>query len=211
MLEIITIIAILLSPALAVEAQKRIERAREARGRKLLIYRTLMATRATIIAPLHVEALNQIDIEFNPRKRKEKRVLDAWRVYHDHLCSARDGADPAKLEKWAEKRIDLLTQLLSEMGQHLGYDFDEVLIRKGSYFPTGLGTIEDEQHLIRSQFAKVLSGQVSIPMKVTDFPFEPSNESVEAAVRKVLPELLEGRAEIKSLAAPADKVPNQND
>lgn len=190
-LPLLTILAIVVGPILAIEVQKLLEKRREALFRKLLIYKTLMATRGTILSPQHVEALNLIDIEFNSRDRKEKKVLDAWRVYRDHLGESRKGDDQpdnTEVKAWLDRRVELLTRLLSEMGQFLGYDFDEVQIRKGSYYPTLLGTVEDESHQIRSQFARVLRGEVSIPMKVTEFPLVVDDASVEVAVRKVMAE-----------------------
>lgn len=97
-LPLLTILAIVVGPILAIEVQKRLEKGRDALNRKLLIYKTLMATRGTILSPQHVEALNLIDIEFNPRDRKEKKVLDAWRVYRDHLGESHKGKDSADTE-----------------------------------------------------------------------------------------------------------------
>jgi len=33
----------------------------------------------------HVQALNTIELEFYPRGGKNTRVIDAWRVYCNHL------------------------------------------------------------------------------------------------------------------------------
>jgi uncharacterized protein DUF6680 len=44
-----------------------------------------MATRAARLTPDHVQALNLIDVEFYSKRKKYKRVLDAWKAYHDHL------------------------------------------------------------------------------------------------------------------------------
>jgi hypothetical protein len=86
------------------------------------------------------------------------------------------------------------------MGQLLGYDFDEVQIKKGFYYPIRLGTIEDEQHVIREQLARVLRGEVSIPMTVTDFPLVVDDATVEAQVRKLLlPALEKAGVEVKEL------------
>ena len=74
------ILAVLLSPVIAVQVQKGIEKWREGRNRKLLIFKTLMATRGSRLSPAYVEALNMIDLEFNTKKTKEKKVLNAWKV-----------------------------------------------------------------------------------------------------------------------------------
>ena len=188
---VISIIAILAGPILAVQAQKYIEFRREARGRKLHIFRLLMATRATTLAPLHVESLNLIDIEFDSKKRKDKRVIDAWKIYLDHLSEKRDNNDPVAVRSWLDKNPDLLTRLLYEMAACLGFEFDEVHIRRGGYIPVGLSNIEEEQHLIRREIAKILKGESSFPMRVTDFPLIVDDAATAAAVREILPEILQ--------------------
>ncbi len=50
------VVAVVLSPIIAVQVQKMIESFREKRGRKLQLFRTLMATRGSRLSPLHVEA-----------------------------------------------------------------------------------------------------------------------------------------------------------
>lgn len=86
----------LVSPLLAVQAQKWIERARERSNRKQVIFETLMTTRGanSRLTPEHVRALNQIDLEFSgtsmfgfhrPPSSKERSVLEAWKEYADTL------------------------------------------------------------------------------------------------------------------------------
>jgi hypothetical protein len=71
----------LLGPVLAVQAQKWVEGFRENKARRLTIFRTLMATRAMVLDPNHVEALNAVPIDFY----KDKGVMDAWEEYFLHL------------------------------------------------------------------------------------------------------------------------------
>jgi len=59
------------------------------------------------------------------------------------------------------------------MGKCLGYDFDEVLVKKGSYYPTGLGDVEAEQHAIRRGMLNVLSGKSRIPVGIFEDKFPP--------------------------------------
>jgi hypothetical protein len=58
------VVAVLLGPILAIQAEKFLHSRRERRQRKLEVFRTLMANRAAGLSPAHVEALNRIDIEF---------------------------------------------------------------------------------------------------------------------------------------------------
>ncbi|PHV12498.1 DUF6680 family protein [Chitinimonas sp. BJB300] len=87
------LIATLLGPILAVQAQKAVETFRVKRARKIKLFGTLMATRAGRIAPEHVRALNMIDLVFygeqtlgiHRRSSKEQNILDGWKEYLDHL------------------------------------------------------------------------------------------------------------------------------
>jgi len=76
-------VAIVVGPVLALEMQRRLDARREARTRKLLVFKTLMGNRATPLSPLFVQALNLIDIEFDGKD--EKPVRDAWKVLLDHF------------------------------------------------------------------------------------------------------------------------------
>ena len=55
---------------MAVQVQKWLEVFREERGRKLWIFKTLMATRASAVSAEHVQALNMIDLEFREKRYK---------------------------------------------------------------------------------------------------------------------------------------------
>ncbi|MGH9582683.1 MAG: DUF6680 family protein [Bryobacteraceae bacterium] len=78
------VFATLVGPVLAVQAQKAVERWRDASNRRDFIFKALMATRATRLAPNHIQALNMINIEFPPTKRF-KKVRSAWKAYFTHL------------------------------------------------------------------------------------------------------------------------------
>ncbi|MFX6755224.1 DUF6680 family protein, partial [Acinetobacter baumannii] len=59
--DILMIIAVLLSPVIAVQVTRYLDNKKEARERQLWVFKTLMATRALSLSPHHVEALNRID------------------------------------------------------------------------------------------------------------------------------------------------------
>jgi hypothetical protein len=182
-MEWLTIVAILLGPILAVQAQKFVERRGAQKQRKLQIFKTLMATRGTVLSPLHVEALNLIDVEFTSRSSTDKRVLNAWALYRDHLRQSDEQPGIA----WFEKSQELLTRLLYEMGQALAYEFDEVHIKRGAYVPQAHFFIEQEQNTIRREFVRILKGEAALPMKVTDFPNVFDEDYTRAAIQEVLP------------------------
>lgn len=83
--DVAIVVATLLGPVLAIQAQKILERSRDRKERRMVIFRTLMATRASVLSPAHVEALNAIPIEFYGNTGKLKEINEAWKLYLDHL------------------------------------------------------------------------------------------------------------------------------
>lgn len=175
----LTIAALLIGPVAAVQVQKWLEAYREARGRRLWIFKTLMATRASNLAAEHVQALNMIDLEFHGKTFQ--RVTRAWKIYLDHLTSFPKDNEKQQ-EIWESRRIDFLVELLMSMGESLGYSFDAVQIKKSIYAPEGHSRIENEQIMVRRGLARVLWGAQPLKMEVTSIPVNP--EAVE--VQKML-------------------------
>ncbi len=165
--DVLMILAVIVSPFLAVFVQRRIDIIREKRNQKLWVFRTLMATRANKISLEHVQALNSIELFFE-KKGKEKKVIDKWSEYLDHLASApkeNDSDYKVKLESWTDKSDDFLADLLSLMGESLGYDFDKVKIKKGIYFPKGHGDIELDNYIIRKGIVDIMLGRRGFPVE----------------------------------------------
>jgi len=169
------VIATLAGPILAVQAQKFIERARDAKQRRLRLFYTLMGTRAARVAPDHVQALNMIDIEFYGRRilgsrfqfGKERKVIDAWRIYQDHL---NDRVSSENIDAWIKRGDDLFVDLLYFISLAVGYDFDKVQLKRGVYSPRAHDENELAQLSIRDNLVKLLSGEKPLQMAVTSFP-----------------------------------------
>jgi len=162
----LTILAILLAPIFALQIQKYIEDRKERRARKMQIFRTLMATRATRLDAKHIEALNMIDIEFF----KNKKITEAWKLLLDNFANyPKDLKDPnyqVQLNSCGEKSNDLFIVLLYEMAKSLNYTFDKVHLTRGVYIPKGQSDYMMDQEFIRRAFVEVLLGTRSIPIKV---------------------------------------------
>ena len=154
-MEIITIIAIALSPAIAVLiaiwAQSRGEKQRN----KKLIFSSLMSTRHQIYSDEIVRALNMIDVVF----RDKKKVRELWRKYYDMLYT--QGID------WKQVNIKRL-ELITEMAKVVGYgkkithiDVDRV------YTPVGLSEDRERMKKIGEELLRVLqeSGGLRIEPK----------------------------------------------
>jgi hypothetical protein len=110
----------------------------------------------------HVTALNMIDIEFYG----EKRIKDAWNLYRSHLNSP-DPQDKPGHDRWEERRVDYLVDLLYEMSKYFKYeDFDRVLIRNGAYIPISHGIWDVQNFLIMDGFVKLFAGKVPIRIKI---------------------------------------------
>lgn len=163
--EILMVLSTAVSPLIAVQVTRYLDDRNEERGRKLQVFKTLMATRAYTLSIAHVEALNRIDLEFSLKRPLEKAVLDQWQQYLDHL-----GNQTLTGQAWADKRVDLLVELLFAMAKALGYEFNKTQIKNGTYSPTAHGRVESEQENVRQLTLELLEGKRSIPMHVTNLP-----------------------------------------
>lgn len=179
--EWITVIAIIAGPIFAVQAQKFIETVRARKDRKLKLFHVLMETRATRLSSSHVSALNMIDLEFYGKsffgKRwqsgTERKVTNAWKVYNDHLNNS---FSSKKLDAWVDKGTELFTKLLYAISQSLGYDFDEVQLKRDCYSPIAHGRIEQEESKIREGMVDIVEGRASINVAISHLqPTDPSD------------------------------------
>lgn len=160
------ILSVLLAPFFAVFAQRKLDEAKEKRGQKLWIFRTLMATRGNKLSLDHVQALNMIDLFFG-RKGKEKEIIEKWDEYLDHLAKKIDEKDPnykVKIEAWTDQIDEILAEMLHLMGKCLGYDFDKVRIKKGIYVPRGHGDVEFDNTVIRKGMVAIMIGKAGFPV-----------------------------------------------
>jgi hypothetical protein len=183
----ITVAAVIAGPILAVQAQKYIEVFRDKKQRRLTIFKALMSTRAERLHREHVRALNMIDIEFYGRRvfrtryqtSREKAVTNAWKNYNDHLNNK---ASYNSDELWAKDGETLFTNLLYQMSIALGYDYDEVQLKRDCYRPEAHANIEKAQLDVLSGLADVLKWKRSFPMAVTHFPGaqSPNAEQIKA-------------------------------
>jgi Family of unknown function (DUF6680) len=173
---ILMIAAIFLGPIVAVRLTRYLDDKKEVRERKVRIFKILMATRGAALSPAHVEALNMIDLEFSGTNKKEERIIDAWKLYFDHLSQKMTND-----EQWGIKRLELLVNLLYEMANVLNFKFDKVQIKNAVYSPRGYGEIEDDQAAIRRGFRELLEGRRVVPMYVTNLPAPPSQPSESSA------------------------------
>ncbi len=201
-----TITATLLGPILAVQAQKWIERSRDSKNRKSWILHTLMATRGSTLSTDHVQALNMIDLAFyggklflwHRRTKSEKNVLNCWRDYHHQLNQE---LTPENWDQWHERRHDLFVLLLESIAGDLGYSFDRVQIRNGSYTPVAYSNVENEQAKLRRLAIDVLSGEQPIKMGLDSINLNPDFIASQTNLQAKMASALSGETSISVVIA----------
>lgn len=126
-LQIITIIAVFLSPIVAVLITVWYQNRKEKRGTKINLFMTLVSTRDQVpVDYSYVLALNRIDVVFH----KQKDILRLWHEYYDILGQK-------VVDDVARRRDHKRIELLSAMAKHLGYgDLQQISLEK-YYQPHG--------------------------------------------------------------------------
>ena len=177
----LVVIATLLSPLIAVQVTKLLDRRNQAREEQIKIFKTLMATRGLRLDPRHVEALNLIDVVFSSKKRTEIIIRNSWKEYLDHLNKFYHA------ESWISKRDELYANLLHSMATHLRFKFDKVNIKNEAYHPQAYSTLEDEHNAIRKGILDLLDGKRNLHMFVVNLPVQESNPSKSGCTPTIFP------------------------
>jgi hypothetical protein len=166
---VVNILAILLSPLVAVLVTVYLQNRREKRNQKLWIFNTLIATRHSPIIDENVRALNMIDVAFHDRPR----VRELWHEYLDMLGN--EGLNNNL--GWGQRQKKNL-EMITEMAKHLGYrgtithlDVDRV------YYPVGLGTQSQMGQAIAAELLRVLKASGGVR-------FVPQNEGASLGGEK---------------------------
>ncbi len=160
------VVAAMLGPILAVQAQKFLERHRAQEVRRRSVFRTLMTTRATTLSAAHVDALNATPIEFAGRGEPLRKIVEAWKELINHFY------EPVVEPGWQNRREDLFVELMYRMSKFLKYDFDPVELRREVYRPQGHINIEAAQLAVLQGAATLLRGEGALPMEVRGWPVD---------------------------------------
>lgn len=179
-LSITTVIVTLISPVIAVQVQKFIERYTDKKTLKIDIFKQLMATRSqnARLSNEHVRALNMIDIAFYGRVRKgqakrsktENQVISSWKLYFSHLNTTYPNNDNASGIIWNQTSNNLFVDLLSDIAKDIGYDFERVQLQTAIYSPIAHGEIENDQLKIRKGLASIFTDEGAIKMEIVGIP-----------------------------------------
>jgi hypothetical protein len=164
---VVTAIAIVVGPLVAVRVSLRFEESREKLRRKYQTFHALMRTRRVTLSPEHVTALNVIQTEFHD----DDKVVAAYKKYIDNLAvGLPPGSKEEATKKFLADRDDAFNEMMFEIGKHLGFSLDKRELAKYSYAPQGWVNIEAEQNAVRQLALELLQGKRPLPIT----PFQPS-------------------------------------
>lgn len=155
---IATLAAIVVGPILAVLVTRVLDRAGEKRRRKFEVFKSLMQTRGLRLDPVHVAALNVVEIEYY----NEKEVRDAFRAYVEHLSAPMPAVE--EQPRFFDQRSDLFMNVLSKMGSVLKLQFDKRDLERLSYVPQGWDNDQALQRRNMQLLGQVLGGERAIPV-----------------------------------------------
>lgn len=166
---LLTVFAIFTGPIFALQIQKKLDERKDRKQRRFWVFRSLMVTRGTGLSPVHVEALNAIDIEFSGTDHNDKLVREKWKEYLDHLSVK--PPEKASDDWWNSnnrKTEELLAGLLKQISIAVGYDFDVTHIKRAAYVPTFFHNFELENNFVRKSLVELFLGKRSFPVELTN-------------------------------------------
>ncbi|WP_424832461.1 DUF6680 family protein [Ruegeria sp.] len=157
---ILTLAAIVIGPISAVLITRWLDDRGEAKRRKFDLFKALMQTRGIRLDPVHVAALNIVELEFYDKKD----VRSAFQKYIEHLSSPEPNGGDEDLDRYYDHRSDLFMDLVYQIGVVVGYNFDKRELERRSYVPKGWN---DDQFIQRKNAAmlnQLLEGQRPLPV-----------------------------------------------
>ena len=181
--EILSIAALLAGPFIGIYAQTWVEYYKERRVRQNYTFRILMANRANRLATIYVEALNSIPIDFPEKSKRGESVVKAWKILLDQFCNRIDrknfqtDAEYNSASRASnQKTMELSDNLLFEMSKYLGYNFNELDIKNGCYFPEGHEIEGNIDRSIRLGLFNLFEGHIPLDINIKKYPEQESNK-----------------------------------
>lgn len=211
--EWVIVFATLMGPIFAVQAQKFLEGLREHRNAKLWVFRTLMTTRKSRLHADHVKALNMIDVVFygvpvfmtHWQSQAEAKVATAWKVYLDNLATETDGWPESRKEVlWAQRESNF-GSLLGAIAASVGYNFDEVHLKKAGYIPVLHSNNEEKLQKLLDDGLALVQGTQALKMNVVSLP---PNENIAEAYVQMMKQLIAVTKSGSVKVSAMDSVPN---
>lgn len=148
--DLINVLAILLSPVIAVLVTIWMQDRREKRGRMYWVFATVVANRHQKLDATVVQALNSIDVVFTDHPK----VRQLWKEYMD--ITEQDVTQPNMLKRLDDKYVELT----DAMARVLGYGGKVSQLEMGkAYLPTGLGNQVVQSQELLTQALAVFKGE----------------------------------------------------
>lgn len=145
------------------------------------IFKTLMRTRRTPIAPEHVGALNLVEIEFYNKPlviNSLKNLFSHFGTEHARNSDERISNEMAPSEitrrneifslRLFEERQRLLAKLLHAMAITLGFKLEQLEIFEGGYTPQGWSNDQIEQMTMRKFLLEAFEGKRSFTVRLAE-------------------------------------------
>lgn len=154
-----TIVAIWFGPIRAVQVTRKLDDKRASDSRKYAILSDLMRTRQARLEPIHVGALNIIELEFHGCKP----IIDSYRAYSEKL-SSKFPEEYDEFQIFQQKLEDSFVDLLHNIAAELGYAFDKRDLMRLGYLPRALGDYSDDSRTNARYMRQVLEGTRAIPI-----------------------------------------------
>jgi hypothetical protein len=160
--DLLTVSALLAGPIIAVRIADKRQQRQLQRGHKDWVFRTLMTTKSSPLAPDHIAAINIVGLLFRDthRRSKEPQVIEAWKLYRAHLDKGQTDAG-----WWAPRQQELLDDLLYKIGLALSVPLTVSEIKTStSYYPGWYARTEAETALTRQLWLEVLEQKRALPI-----------------------------------------------
>jgi acyl-CoA thioesterase len=168
--EMLAFLGALLSPLIAVQVTKWLDRRKIRHEEQMKLFLQLMANRGADLSAQFVGSLNSIDVIFGDKAQKEKDIRAKWKELLNHLSSPQT---PTNREQWIATRVERQTELLHQIALYLGFDYDKTHIQTVAYSPQLWGDVETQVATIRKTIAAHMNANgKGIPVEIvtTDAP-----------------------------------------
>ena len=159
--DLLTVLALLAGPIIAVRIADHRQRRQVQRNQKEWIFRTLTTTKSSPLALDHINAINLTGLIFRDPDTREKDLIEAWKLYRAH----RDKGQSADPRWWRPRQLELLDELLYKIALALQVPLSVSEIKNStSYYPAGIAQAEQENTRIRQLWLEVLENFRALPI-----------------------------------------------
>jgi hypothetical protein len=86
----------------------------------------------------------------------------------EFLYTPNDPVGDPNLARWNDRVTELVTDMLLQMAESLGYHFDRVGLKRNAYYPRGWNDIETEQAKLRQAAIVVFEGGKPLKVELTN-------------------------------------------